>query len=649
MCGIAGGHRAEQLINQLSHRGVETHTSGDKFPLGHRLLPIVNHIQQPLERDGRLVANCEIYNWQGLAAEHGIDAANDADFLLALLDRDGIDALEQVDGVYAFAYATDDEILLARDVLGVKPLWYSPDPFAFASERQALEDSGLEARELHPRQMLRYDRDTGNITHEARGFFTVDEHDTDLDAAADQVADRFRDAVRKRVPDEPVALLFSGGVDSTLIASVLQDIGAEFTCYTAGTRFGNVDAPRDRDWADQVADEMGLDHVSVDVDLSEIRAMLPEAADWISSSSVVKLGVAVPFAAALAEADERVVFSGLGAEQLYAGYSRQQGYLNRECLSGLRSLFHRDLYRDDVVAMRHGAELRLPFLDHDLVRHALTIPAEHKVRDGTRKYILREAAERLGVPADVAWRDKTAAQYGSNVDKAIARLAKDAGYDSKQAYCNTFRDRPNHRLAALVSGGKDSHAALYRMQRRNNKISCLVNVQSRNPDSYMYDTKDRSLVAEQAAAIDIPLIVEETAGEKENELAELETALARARDEYGVDGVVAGALASTYQRDRVDRVADKTGLKAFTPLWATGQEAYMRWLVRDGFEIKMTEVAARGLSDDWVGRVLDADAVDELLSLATEHRFSPAGEGGEFETVVLNAPHFQRTIKNPDT
>lgn len=645
MCGIAGGDDVAALIQRMEHRG-DTATVDTAASLGHVYHPVVGDVSQPLDGDGPLVANCEIYNWEDLADEHGIAAANDAELLHTLLEREGEAALGQLDGVYALAYREDGGILLARDRLGVKPLWYATDPFAFASERQALEAAGREPRELHPRQLLRYDTESGTVERTQRGFFTLDEpRDTAVEDTVEQVAERLRRAVRRRIPDEPVALLFSGGLDSTVIARILQEEGAPFTCYTAGVQPGNTDPPRDVEWAVDAAETMGLDLKTVETSLDEIETALPRLADWLSTTSPVKLGVALPFHIALDAADERVALSGLGAEQLYAGYARQQGDINRDCLSGLRGIFHRDCYRDDVVSMRHGAELRLPFLDHALVEHSLGIPADHKVRDGRRKYVLRKAAERLGVPEDLAWRDKRAAQYGSNVDKALDRLARDSDAASKQTYLNRLRGRPGWRLAALTSGGKDSNAALYRMQQRHHTVSCLVTLRSENRDSYMFDVKkDAAVVDAQADAMDLPLIAEETAGEEEDELEDLERALERARDEYGVDGVVTGALASQYQRDRVEQVAERVGLKVFSPLWAEDQEQYMRWLVREGFTVEITAVAAAGLDTSWEGRTLDTEAVEELLALAEEHGFQPAGEGGGFETVVVDSPPFDHAV-----
>lgn len=674
MCGITGAKNTElvEALNQhLQHRGSSCDTvKTENFSIGHYLHSVVGELSQPIQEEGLLSANCEIYNWQELNEEYGWETENDAETLLKLLDKKGVEGLEEIDGIYAFAYLKDNEIVIARDLLGVNPVWYSEEDFAFASEKQALEKEGLECRELHPRKILRYDIESEEISFEQREFFEIDDlknsrsssenqktqgefsdnEEMEIERAAEEIKEKFLEAVEKRVPEGDIGLLFSGGVDSTLIAAALQELDKDFTAYTAGIQHGNVNAPRDMDWAQEIAEEMEIELEAYEAELSEVEEVLPEIVDWISSTSVVKNGVALPFHFALrnsvsgAQEDlrssaEQVVFSGLGSEQLYAGYHRQQGYLNKECLSGLRSIFENDLYRDNVISFRNGRELRLPFLDHDLIEHALTIPKEYKVKDGYRKYVLRKAAEKLGVPEKVAWRGKTAAQYGSNFDKAIDRLSRDKGFDHKQEYLNSLRDKPNNRIVALTSGGKDSNAALYRVQRRNNELSCLLTLRSENKDSYMFDSKkSRGHLEEQSQKLGIPLLVQETEGEKEVELEDLRRGLEKAREQYGVEGVVAGALASTYQRDRVDKVAEEVGLKVFAPLWQEDQVRYMRWLIREGFEVEITSVAARGLEEKWEGTVLDEENIDELLELAEEYRFNAAGEGGEYETRVVGFP-----------
>lgn len=644
MCGIAGSENREitkELVESLRHRGQSTACDGN---LGHVLHSVVGEVEQPLRGNGVLIANCEIYNWRQLADKHGYNVENDAELLLKMIDRMEFErVLNEIDGVYAFAYRHGQHITIARDSLGVKPIWYSEEPFAFASEKQALEKQNIESRELHPRQILEYNIKTNEIEKNQREFFEIKvDEQKKIEKAAEEIKENFLKSVEKRIPEKDLALLFSGGVDSTMIAAALQELDKDFTCYTSGIQHGNVDAPRDMEWAEKIAEKMDLDFKSYEASLKEVEQTLPKLADWISTTSAVKLGVALPFHFALqgnSSKDEKVVMSGLGSEQLYAGYHRQQGYLNKECLSGLRRLFENDLYRDDIISMRNGYELRVPFLDQDLVEHALTIPENYKVKEDYRKYVLRLAAEKLGVPEKVAWRGKTAAQYGSNYDKAISRLAKDRDFNHKQEYLNSIRSKPNNRIVALTSGGKDSNAAIHRIQRRNNKIRCLLSLRSQNKESYMFDSKKtRKDIDWQSEQLDISLIFQETKGEKEKELEDLRKGLERAIDQYNVEGVVAGAIASTYQRDRVEKVAEELGLKVFVPLWQENQENYMRWLIREGFEVSITDVAARGLDESWVGKILDKDNIDQLIELSEEYGFNAAGEGGEYETKVIKFP-----------
>ncbi|PIN68614.1 ATP-binding protein, partial [Candidatus Woesearchaeota archaeon CG11_big_fil_rev_8_21_14_0_20_43_8] len=108
---------------------------------------------------------------------------------------------------------------------------------------------------------------------------------------------------------------------------------------------------------------------------------------------------------------------------------------------GLKEIHSRDMYRDDVIMMHHGLELRLPFLDTKLIAFALSIPPMYKIVGDVKKAILREAAMELGLDHDIAYRKKLAAQYGSNFDKALIKLAKKNGFDKKGEYLLSITDR----------------------------------------------------------------------------------------------------------------------------------------------------------------------------------------------------------------
>jgi ABC transporter with metal-binding/Fe-S-binding domain ATP-binding protein len=199
------------------------------------------------------------------------------------------------------------------------------------------------------------------------------------------------------------------------------------------------------------------------------------------------------------------------------------------------------------------------------------------------------------------------------------------------------------RVAALFSGGKDSTYAAW-LSWKEHTLSCLVTVFPKVEDSYMFHYPNLEWTRLQANAIGVPQITEETQGVKEEELKDLKRALSRAKATYGVNAVCTGALASVYQKTRVERACAELGLDCLSPLWGIDPEAHLRRLVADGFVAMVVGVSALGLDEKWLGRVLDGEAVGELVSLAKKFRFHAGLEGGEGETFVLDCPLFRGKI-----
>lgn len=203
------------------------------------------------------------------------------------------------------------------------------------------------------------------------------------------------------------------------------------------------------------------------------------------------------------------------------------------------------------------------------------------------------------------------------------------------------------KLAALVSGGKDSLCAMYLMHKQGHEIAYIISVSPENPESYMFHYPNTWISEKQAEAMDIPLIKISTKGEKEKELIDLENALSKIKDE--IDGVVSGALASEYQKSRIDNVCKKLALKNLAPLWHINPEKYWNGLLDDNFKVMITAVAAQGLDKSWLGRIIDRKSLQELKNLSEKHKFHFSGEGGEFETLVLDMPLFKKRIKVADS
>ncbi|WP_267161939.1 diphthine--ammonia ligase [Halovenus salina] len=204
---------------------------------------------------------------------------------------------------------------------------------------------------------------------------------------------------------------------------------------------------------------------------------------------------------------------------------------------------------------------------------------------------------------------------------------------------------------SLFSGGKDSSWALYQALERGLPVERLVTVHPPD-DSYMYHVPATELASLAAESIGIPLVEVESsfdtddvadAGEQgDTEIEPLEAALT---DLDELAGLTVGAVESEYQNSRVGAMADRLGVDVFAPLWQRNPRELGETMLGAGFEIKIIRVAAGGLDDSWLGRSLDADALDELATLNDQYGVHLLGEGGEFETLVTDGPHMDRPLR----
>jgi diphthine-ammonia ligase len=201
------------------------------------------------------------------------------------------------------------------------------------------------------------------------------------------------------------------------------------------------------------------------------------------------------------------------------------------------------------------------------------------------------------------------------------------------------------KVGVLFSGGKDSTYAAYLARERGDELLCLITVSPVRSDSYMFHYPNIRWTAMQAEAMRLPQVTLETKGVKEEELADLSKAIAIAKRDYSIEGVYTGALASVYQKSRVERICDELGVKAVSPLWHIDQVIHLTNIVADHFEVIMTGVAALGLDEGWLGRHLDREAIRDLAALHTKYGVNPGLEGGEGETFVLDCPLFDRRVE----
>ena len=198
------------------------------------------------------------------------------------------------------------------------------------------------------------------------------------------------------------------------------------------------------------------------------------------------------------------------------------------------------------------------------------------------------------------------------------------------------------KLAALVSGGKDSIYAAYVIQKQGHEIKYLLLMTPKRTDSYMFHHPNIHLVDTIAKVMNIPLIKGTTKGEKEKELEDLEDLIVKVK--HQVDGIVTGALASKYQKERIDAICQKHGLKSISPLWGKNPKEYLCELLENNFSVMITAVAADGLDATWLGRTIDEKAIEDLEKINNRVGIHMGGEGGEFETLVIGCPMYDRKI-----
>jgi ABC transporter with metal-binding/Fe-S-binding domain ATP-binding protein len=182
------------------------------------------------------------------------------------------------------------------------------------------------------------------------------------------------------------------------------------------------------------------------------------------------------------------------------------------------------------------------------------------------------------------------------------------------------------------------------MAMQKEDVVCLISVCSKNEESYMFHTPNVHLVPLQAKAAGLPLVTVETEGREEEELADLSRAISLAVKCHGIEGVVTGALLSVYQATRVQRICNDLDLWCFNPLWYTDPKAYMELLIKTGFRAMITGVFSAPFTADWLGRMIDADALKDLQQYVKKDRITLTGEGGEYETLVVDAPCFTQRI-----
>lgn len=452
MCGFtayvgAGGDRrleeARRMAELLRHRGPDDAAaqSAGASALAHRRLSIIDVAggRQPLtNEDGRaaLVCNGEIYNFRALRSRlegrHRFATNSDSEVILHLYEEKGADCVRELDGMFAFVLTDGDRFLAARDAFGIKPLYVGRDRDGgglwFASELKALPADCRHVAEFPPGTLM--------TEHGARRWFEPPwlEPASDPEPGdAGALRGELERAVEKRLmSDVPLGVFLSGGLDSSAIAAIVRRSIPDLHSFAVG-----LDGSPDLLAARRAAEHIGTRHHEYVYTRDEAEAAVEHVIAHLESYDPALIESSVPcyFVSKLASQHVKVVLSGEGADEVFAGYGyfadiRDPAALHAECTRLLLGLHNMNLQRVDRMTMAHALEGRVPFLDLAFVARAMRQdPALKTIDARPEKWLLRRAVSDL-LPPEIVWRTKQEFAHGSGSASALSEHAQRAVSDA---------------------------------------------------------------------------------------------------------------------------------------------------------------------------------------------------------------------------
>ncbi len=440
-----------------------------------------NKISQPFkdEKNGfTVVLDGEIYNRAFLEeylAEYSIETDPDVKLVAHLFKKlissfDLISAVRKMlfmlEGAYVFIilWHKHNKIIITRDPIGIKPLYFveTPECILFSSQRKPLLFQTSENIFYEDIQNFRQDKiyvvsksgDVANFTGE--GLKKHQMLDISPNKIIQSLDGSFRFAIERRLPDydEKTGILFSGGLDSSILTRYVSEYDVSFNLYTSGLQ-NSLDLEHAIDAFSTFDATLKINELSIE----DVEAEIPRILFYIEKPEIMQINIAIPiyFSTLLAKKDDvHLFFSGQGLDEIFGGYARHvdisqtKGYeaLYEQLWAEFETFPHVTLERDDILSKANRSIFRMPFLDQRIVNYAMRIPASYKIYNTgntfVRKWILRKLAESLNLPKKVYKRKKLATQFGSGTAIALGKIAKLNGFDKSLA--NKFGYKSNQKM-----------------------------------------------------------------------------------------------------------------------------------------------------------------------------------------------------------
>jgi asparagine synthase (glutamine-hydrolysing) len=397
-----------------------THSKSQKSTK-HQLVKFSN---ATLVLDGTIYSNSQIS-----IRNFVVENLENADFF-----KLGEAILDNIEGGFSFLILDKDKIIVGRDPVGVQPLYYGENETiaALASSRKAMWTLGIENPQSFPPGNLALVSGTGFEFKPIKKLAYSEPEPVPMEKAAEQLQILLEEAVRVRMA-EKIAIAFSGGLDSSIIAALARKHGAEVHLFHV-----SLENQPETDEAIKAANYLKLPLHTYLYNEKDVENVLPEVISLIEEDDPLKASIGVPMywtARRLAEEGFHVLLAGQGADELFGGYQR---YVNQYLLLGdektgraifsdVIKLHETNIERDVKICRFHDVELRLPFAAYQIIKFATKLPLKLKIekrQDSLRKLVLRKTAGNMGLPVSITDKPKKAMQYSTGVYSAMKKISR---------------------------------------------------------------------------------------------------------------------------------------------------------------------------------------------------------------------------------
>lgn len=375
-----------------------------------------------------LICNGEIYNWKKLKSEYKykFNSSSDCEIILHLYKQFGFQkTIEKLDGVFSCVLIDKDVMYVARDPIGVRPLFIGNkgNDIMFSSEMKAIHELADNIEQFPPGTIWNSKEKIFIKYYDPDIIYNKNHNDNEI-TVLQNISDLFINAVDKRLmSDRPIGCMLSGGLDSSLVAAILSSKIKNLQTFSVG-----LEGATDLEYAKKVADHIGSNHTEIIVTEKEMIDAIPNVIQQIESYDTTTVRASTPMYLlskyVKENTDITVIYSGEGSDEasgsyLYFKNSPDEKQFHNETVRLMKDLCYFDVLRCDRTTAGHSLEVRVPFLDKDFLNYYMNIKSSLKMcNNKIEKSLLRKAFNKCNLlPDEILWRTKEAMSDGVSSEK----------------------------------------------------------------------------------------------------------------------------------------------------------------------------------------------------------------------------------------